>query len=119
MIYTGYFAKLNHYKEKGLIPICIAGYPIPSFNGICYRDLAPKKVWWKEWHDKQLGNDWYEMMYRKTVLDKLNPKEFVDYCNSLGNVVLLCYEKSNSFCHRQIVAKWLRENNFDCEEYKE
>jgi hypothetical protein len=29
----------------------------------------------------------------------------------------MCYEKPGSFCHRHLVAEWLRENGFDCREY--
>ena len=47
------------------------------------------------------------------MLNNLNPQEVY---NKLGdNAVLLCYEKyadieqGKTFCHRHIVAKWLKE----------
>jgi uncharacterized protein (DUF488 family) len=34
------------------------------------------------------------------------------------NAILLCYENADSFCHRQLVAKWLNDNGYFIEEYK-
>jgi uncharacterized protein (DUF488 family) len=47
------------------------------------------------------------------TLDKLNPKLVGDM---LQNKVLLCYEKSSDFCHRHIVAAWLRHYGYKAEE---
>ncbi len=45
--------------------------------------------------------------YYAKILSKLNPQEvFAD----LGeDAVLLCWEKSGTFCHRRIVAEWFRD----------
>jgi uncharacterized protein (DUF488 family) len=34
------------------------------------------------------------------------------------HIVLLCYEKPDSFCHRHLVAKWFNENGFPIEEWQ-
>ena len=68
--------------------------------------------------DKQLGNDWYEQKYQETVLDKLSPKEIETDMKSFGkNVVLLCYEKPDEFCHRTLVSRWLNKNKILSGEY--
>ena len=74
-------------------------------------------VWWSEWHEKfkdDYESDefkaWYGEKYRSTALDVLDPvdilskiKEFVgDF-----NAYLLCYETSEKFCHRHMLATWL------------
>lgn len=42
------------------------------------------------------------------MLDKLNPEKVY---NELGDdAILLCWEKSNTFCHRYIVAEWFYKN---------
>ena len=33
------------------------------------------------------------------------------------DIALVCYEKPGDFCHRHLVAKWLTDNGFTCEEY--
>lgn len=46
-----------------------------------------------------------------------------DVVNALYNlsggidVALVCYERPQDFCHRHIVADWLRSNGIECNEY--
>ena len=118
MIYTGRFAEVANYERFGFIPVSIAGKAPPYYHGIEFKTLAPKYVWWQEWHDKKLSNEWYREQYQKTVLDKLNPKVIANRLNQFGdNVILLCYEKPEEFCHRQLVANWLRQGGISVYEY--
>lgn len=32
------------------------------------------------------------------------------------DIALICYEKPSDFCHRHLVAQWLRDNGFGCSE---
>ena len=58
--------------------------------------------------------DWdeYRQRYRREVLDVLNPDKVLQ---DLGaetaghNIVLLCFEKVRTHCHRGLVAEWIRE----------
>ena len=119
MIYTGRFENLTQYKQRGLVPVSIAGYAPDDYKEIQFKTLAPKYSWWKEWHDKKLSNDWYRTKYQETVLDKLNPKVIANRLKAFGeNVVLLCYEKPNEFCHRQLVAAWLNKAGIPVQEYQ-
>lgn len=34
-----------------------------------------------------------------------------------ADVALCCYEKPGDFCHRNLVAAWLRKNGVECEEW--
>ena len=55
----------------------------------------------------------YFNYYKYETLDKLDPhKVAVD----LEGKTLLCYEKSEDFCHRHIVAAWLRHYGYEVEE---
>lgn len=38
------------------------------------------------------------------------------YRNPDYHIALLCYEKPDDFCHRHLVADWLRKNGYECEE---
>ena len=119
MIYTGYFDRLSDYRQAGLVPVDISGYSPKGYTGCRFRELAPKKVWWQEWHDNHLSNNWYEEKYRETVLNLLNPKETAQKLQAFGeNVILLCREKPPRFCHRHLAATWFRENGVLVKEYE-
>ncbi len=108
MIYTGYWAKIKEYEANGLTPVGISGWSPDGYNGKTYKKLAPKYVWWREWHDKHLSTQWYITQYQNTVLNQLNPVSVVKDLQKMGdNVVLLCFETPDKFCHRHLVATWL------------
>lgn len=80
-----------------------------NYKGNCYPLLAPKKSFWQVWHEnigkipENINNMFYIEQYYIQVLSKLDP---IDVYNILDNSLLLCYEDSNEFCHRHIVAAW-------------
>ena len=120
MIYTGYWAKLKEYEQNGLIPVGISGKIPDGFNGARYQQLAPKYSWWKQWHDEHMSNDWFVQKYYETVLNQLNPVAVLNDLQKIGkDIVLLCYETPEKFCHRHIAAQWLKEKTgIDICEYK-
>lgn len=81
-----------------------------DFQGKCYPSLAPKKGFWKIWHDNidkvsfEENTRFYVQQYWEQVLSKLDPEEIY---NELDNSTLLCYESNEDFCHRHIVSAWL------------
>jgi len=113
-------------------PIAICG-KVPDFyldRGLpTCKKLAPKIGFFKDWKNGIIDNNGYIVEYKKQVLDLLNPKEvFKELCEIYPNVddskiMLICYEstrggKDKVFCHRNLVASWLRDNGFPCEEFK-
>ena len=112
-IYTSYFANVKQLQEMGFDNLwCVAGYAPKFFhdmpNAKFYPNLAPRKLWWQEWHDRKLGEDWYAQKYNETVLSKLNPEKVVE---ELGDgAVMLCYENPKDFCHRHLIADWIVKN---------
>ena len=110
MIYTGYWAKIDYYKSNGLVPVGISGWTPDGYTGKTYKRLAPKYSWWKEWHDNKLSEQWYIDKYYETVLDVLNPTEVATQLQQISdNVILLCFETPEKFCHRHLVARWIKE----------
>lgn len=81
-----------------------------NFKGNSYSKLAPRKSFWKVWHDnigkisEAENNKYYIEEYFIQVLSKLDPEKIY---NELDYSILLCYETHEEFCHRQIVAEWL------------
>lgn len=125
MIYTSYFAKLKELENHNIIPISICGKAPDWYKGLQYKKLAPKYGFFMEWK-KNHDNDYYIEHFQKEVLDGLNATEVIldfsrmDYGFNVGenNIALICYEKPSDFCHRHLVAEWLRKNRFKCEEWK-
>ena len=109
--HTSYFAKVKELQEAGFDNlVCVAGYAPKFFHAVpnarFYPDLAPRKSWFWEWKNNHLSNDWYIGNYNETVLSKLDPSKVA---SDLGeDAVLLCYEKPGDFCHRHLIADWLR-----------
>ena len=134
MIYTSYFAMLRKMPEN-VIPISICGKAPDWYDGLQYKKLAPKYDFFMEWkrtHD----DDFYVKCYKEQVTDKLDVvrvlnelemkipyeiREQMDepiWISSKWNIVLICYEKPSDFCHRHLVAEWLRDNGYECEELR-
>lgn len=115
MIYTSYFAKLKYYQSNNLSPLRIS-------NG--GRNIVEHKVnsFIPEWkivdaHKKRLiDNEAYKRLYLLQLSSfiedpKLNlmMESILSSLNQL-NAVLLCYEKPEKFCHRHILAEWIKDN---------
>lgn len=106
----------DNYKGKNAISI--AGKCPEWYKGKQYKKLAPKYSWWEKWHNGEYDNQEYIRLYYETVLNKLDPIEVLkEMCNLLEikfegvnqplDIVILCWETPEKFCHRHIVAEWL------------
>lgn len=132
MIYTSYFAKLKSLPDN-IVPISICGKAPDWYKGLQYKKLAPKYDFFMEWK-KNHDNDYYIKCFNEQVLDRLNAKDVVKELDNLllgmttsidykadaikvPEITLICYEKPPNFCHRHLVAEWLRRNGFECEEW--
>ena len=120
MIYTGYYAKLKEYEKVGLIPVAISG-KIPDFyDGLTYKEFAPRWEVFRKWKNKEISDIEYVEEYKKYLdtLDKEEIRSDFDSPHKCSNMILLCYEKSGDFCHRHALADWLEENfGYRIEEY--
>lgn len=126
MIYTTYFAKLKSLP-KNIIPISICGKAPSWYTGLQYKKLAPKFDFFMKWKETR-DNNYYIEHFQKEVLDALDPfdviREIEDkICDgkiilSPINFALVCYEKPSEFCHRHLVAQWLKAQGIKCEEYE-
>ena len=116
MIYTSYFSSKKYNKKDG---ISIARYN-KFWDGESYPLLYPSAnllAWWKglskEAQQSKYYQDIYCEAYFKETLSQLNPHIVAA---ELDGKVLLCYEKSEDFCHRHLVAAWLRHYGYEAEE---
>lgn len=125
MIYTSYLAKLKELENHNIIPISICGKAPDWYRGLQYKKLAPKYGFFMEWK-KNHNNDYYIEHFQAEVLDGLNATDVIlDFSKMVhsfnvgeSDIALICYEKPSDFCHRHLVAEWLKKNGFECEEWR-
>lgn len=117
MIFTSYFSNIRNIGD--LVPISIALYSPKWYNGIKYSKLSPTSDILYQY--KKDGNiESYKIKF-KILLNNLNCSNVVEelyFLSKNKNIVLLCYERPEKFCHRQIVSEWLNNNGFCCKELK-
>lgn len=105
-IYTSYFARASKIvPDRRLVSIALT--TPEGWGGAYLRELNPSPALLHSIKNNEISNKEYEEIYRRDILDNLNPKEIA---NKLLGKVMCCWEKSGSFCHRHIVLKWLEEN---------
>lgn len=125
MLYTSYFSKGIALKENNIIEVSISKSTPSSYNGLGYNKLAPD---WSIIREYKATGDWesYVKKYKELVLNRLNPRivyneiiNMVKEVTGLDNqdVALLCWEKSGTHCHRELVAEWFNNAGILCEEW--
>ena len=120
-IYTSYFGNMKAISkaDPNAVFVAVCGGLPEWYKGSWYRKVAPKWDWWNEWHEKfaeDLNSTesiaWYTAKYNETVLSKLDKKavaeEILSFAPNGENIYLLCYEKFGNFCHRNLLAMWLK-----------
>lgn len=89
--------------------ISIAASTPDWFQARQYPALAPPWGILSLYKKGMIDKDRYEEMYFAQVLRNLDVHKVI---TELGHdAILLCWEKPGQFCHRQIVADWIRANS--------
>lgn len=99
---TSYFAKSFNHPNA----ISIAGRAPDGFTGRQYKKLAPP-YWVFKKYKEDGDQEFYTEHYFKEVLNKLDPHKVLEELGA--HAILLCYETPEKFCHRKLVAQWLRD----------
>ena len=108
-IYTSYFGNSKKLRQAGIKVIGISLYPPRWFNGISLKQVAPTKS--ILFANGQTQED-YTRRYRSEVLSRQDMQQFlktVEQASGGQDVALCCYEKPEDFCHRHILADWIKE----------
>lgn len=101
----------SNFTNAGTHPDAVAiSQGIPKFfKGKRYMALAPP---WSLVKEKN------EAVFRNAYLKQLAALDPQEVLAALGDhAILLCWEKPGVFCHRQVVAEWLREAGITVKEY--
>ena len=136
MIYTSYFAKMNKLPGN-VIPIAISLTVPKDITCLRCKMLAPSGALLKCYKTEE-NVEAYTKSYTSSVLDKLTVKSVLNtlyqmlpanvlmrydldpdtwYMSTDISVCLMCWERPDKFCHRQLVRDWLNANNIPCMEY--
>lgn len=135
MIYTSYFARLSKLPEN-TVPIAICQYPPKWYQsgpngplGAVVKELSPTPSILWEYKDDP-NEERYTRRFKEEVLGKLSigdvmrmltdklPFEALATLGEEGvpiweskkvHIALICFEKEADFCHRHIVADWIKE----------
>ena len=117
-IYTSYFAMMRHFPEN-ILPIAICAKPPMWYEGAVYKKLAPTYSILMDYKSNP-DVDSYTERFCKDILNNLDASTVIKELEQIADgkdVALLCFEKPSDFCHRQLVAKWLNNNNYNVTEF--
>ncbi len=106
---TSYFGNAANVS----CPVSISRFPPRWWTGHCYPKLAPTAAILRAYKYDGMTKPEYELAFLQEVLFKLNPKKTYEELLAFGeSPTLLCFEKPGQFCHRRLVADWLRDELF-------
>lgn len=119
MLYTSYFSSKKYDINKSIsIALWTPSWYLEKVVDSIYYSLQPSKFLVTEFKVGNLSQEDYACYYF-AILENLRKVTPEKVCKDLKDgMVMLCYEKSNEFCHRHLVRKWLNEAGFECEEIK-
>jgi hypothetical protein len=109
-IYTSYFGNIKKITN----PVSIAIKPPHWYSGHCYLKLAPKwdlvsKFKIESKKDLNAAIAMYTRAYTEEILGILYQTDVFNELYQIyhgQDIVLLCYETPEKFCHRYLVADW-------------
>ena len=119
MYYTSYFANIKKLPPD-VVSIAICGKSPEGYFGLQYRKLAPTWQIYSDWKYKHHDNNIYTYQFKQQVLNRLDPLLVEDELLAITNgrtFCLVCYEKPSDFCHRHLVAEWLRKAGIEIQEF--
>ena len=100
MIFTSNFRVSGHLPQAVAISL---GLP-RGWTGRRYRALAPPRILMEIVEPEK-----FIPLYRARVLDKLDPMQAIREMGG-DNFIMVCFEPPGEFCHRRVVAAWLRKH---------
>ena len=114
-IATGYFARAKNYADDGYVLVSIAKVTPWFFSKDLKLHSLPALAPTEDILSLRDRPAEYEKRYKNEILSHLSRMEVYQELSRLAQesaadkVVLLCYESSEKFCHRHIVAKWIED----------
>lgn len=112
-VYTSYYQKFAH-NPQGLIPVRVSTSIPQWFPYIC-EELPELYPGWELVNGIKGGtltHEEYERRYKERLSGMVRQEIILKLIqiskqNGGRDVVLLCYERPEDFCHRHFIAEWL------------
>lgn len=103
-LYTSYYAR----SGKNPNAVCISAKAPWFFKGAEYLKLAPSWELLSAYKQGQVDERGYTEWFLRLLKERgLTPQQVVDELPD--GAIMLCYEASDKFCHRFIVAEWIQQ----------
>lgn len=105
-IYTTNYTKASRLSNKHYLKVSISLIRPREFDGMHIQSFAPSKKLLDDYHNG-LSPEEYETRFREQI-DQL--KDIYAFFKIMAkqakgrDILLLCYEKKNAFCHRHILS---------------
>ncbi len=117
-VYTSYFGMARRFPKEKFIKTAVC-YSVPRGIGI-WNSVVPDPDLVFGMKRGEITKEYYEQKYYEMLLSRKEQIENnIPYLkNGEKDVVLLCYEKPDDWCHRHILARFLNEHfDLDVHEY--
>ena len=106
--YTSYFSNYRKFPENAKL-FSIAQYTPKTKTPIePLIELAPSKQLLHAMKDGLISEEQFTQEYVKQLNKLCKLPNLLSYCSQYDIVVFLCYEKPSDFCHRHILADYLK-----------
>lgn len=105
-IYTTNYTKASRLSNKHYLKVSISLIRPREFNGMHIQSLAPSKQLLDDYHNG-LSPEEYESRYRAQISNMKDIHALFEIMAKRAkgrDILLLCYEKKNAFCHRHILS---------------
>ena len=105
-IYTTNYTKASRLSNKHYLKVSISLYMPREFKGMQITSFAPTKELLADYKNG-LSEKEYETRYREQIKKLSDIYSFFKIMATQAkgrDVLLLCYEKKNAFCHRHILS---------------
>lgn len=117
IIFTTCFSRLRFIKDYNALFISIALSSPSWFKGYSWKIFKPTWDILNEY--KSSGDkDRYTRRFKKEILDKIDKNALIKLLNSSNKAVYLTCWEETGFCHRQLVANYLKELGFEVKEWR-
>lgn len=118
-VYTSYFGMARRFPKERFIKTAVCYKPIRGVG--IWNNVVPDADLVFGMKRGEISKEYYEEQYYKMLLSRKDwIAENIEFMrNGEKDIVLLCYEKPNDWCHRHILARFLKDQfDLDVQEYK-
>lgn len=109
-VFTSCFKFAKSLDDSKFFVVSISRYPPRGFKGYKCFEFAPSVRLLKEYKEG-LRNDHYAYRYERDVLKKIDVHRVFEELARMAcgrDIVLCCFEPALHFCHRRILAHYVK-----------